>query len=120
MHALRRSVLLTRLVLAWFVLALGVAVAAPVVAPRAMELVCSASGDMRLVVVGEDGTGDPVTPHGSLDCPLCLPAALPPAPAALHFAHASPLAHALRPLPAARIAAQVGAPLPPRGPPAIG
>ena len=120
MHALRHSVLLTRLVLAWFVLAVGVALAAPVVAPKAMELVCSAGGEMRLVAIGEDGAGDGASPHHSLDCPMCLAATAPPPQASVRSEPVQPLAHALQPIFAAHIAALVGAPLPPRGPPLIG
>jgi len=64
-------------VLAWFVMALGAAVASPLVAPRSLELVCSGTGGTRLVMkaaeglVAADATG--------LDCPLCLAADAPPA-----------------------------------------
>ncbi len=117
MHALRRSVQLTRLVLAWFVLAVGVAAASPIVSPRAMELVCAAGGEMRLVVVGDDATASAV--HQTLDCPMCLAATLPPTVQQRRPAPVLPLAHALQPMAAAHIAALVGAPLPPRGPPAL-
>lgn len=79
-------------VLAWFVMALGAAVASPLVAPRGMELVCSGSGTggARLVVktaeglVAADATG--------LDCPLCLATDAPPStpPAAAPTAAAPP------------------------------
>lgn len=65
-------------VLAWFVLALGVAMAAPLVSPPNMELVCSGTGTggKRLVVQAADGLA---APHAStLDCPLCLAADTPP------------------------------------------
>ena len=41
MHALRNSVSLARLVMAWFALTLGLAIASPLVHPQAMELVCT-------------------------------------------------------------------------------
>mgnify|MGYP007055625982 FL=1 len=44
MHALRNSVSLARLVMAWFALTLGLAIASPLVHPQAMELVCTAGG----------------------------------------------------------------------------
>ena len=38
MQALRNASFLARLVLAWFALAIGVAVASPIVKPKSMEL----------------------------------------------------------------------------------
>lgn len=55
MQSLRRARLLARLVLAWFLLSLGVAVASPIVLPQSMQLVCSASGSVKLVVSSADG-----------------------------------------------------------------
>ncbi|KQP43703.1 DUF2946 family protein [Pseudorhodoferax sp. Leaf274] len=119
MHLLRRSTLLARLVLAWFVLAVGVAVASPMVQPQAMELVCSASGGVKLIPLGSAGEQDAAAVHHTLDCPMCLAATLPPAPHRADCAPPQPLAHALRPAVAAHIAALAGAPLPPRGPPSL-
>lgn len=115
MQALRRANILARLVLAWFVFAVGVAVASPVFKPVSMELVCSSGGSFHLV----DGQDRGKPAHaGQLDCPLCLPmVAPPPAPLARVPEPLPSLAHAVQPFPAARIAALVGAPLPPRGPP---
>jgi hypothetical protein len=50
MSTLRHLAVLHRCVLAWFLLSLGVAVAAPVVHPQAMELVCSAAGAIKVIV----------------------------------------------------------------------
>jgi len=50
MHCLRSARTVARLVLAWFVLSLGVAVASPMVNPKAMQLICSASGSVKLLV----------------------------------------------------------------------
>ncbi|GHC92990.1 hypothetical protein GCM10007320_43610 [Pseudorhodoferax aquiterrae] len=116
---MRRSTTLARTVLLWFVLALGVAIAAPVVQPQAMELICTASGGAKLVVLGEDGDQDIVVSHHSIECPMCLAVTLPPAPQTPRDEPVQPLAHALQPVVAAHIAALVGAPLPPRGPPSI-
>lgn len=116
MHALRTSLTLARLILAWFALTLGVAVASPLVQPHQMELVCAEDGGVKLVVVGEDGQAAPVG-HHSLDCPMCLPVMVPAPVFSLDAAMPHPLAHALRPVAAAHIAALVGAPLPARGPP---
>ncbi|RCW63114.1 DUF2946 family protein [Pseudorhodoferax soli] len=119
MQSLRRSTLLARLVLAWFVLAMGVAVASPLVQPQAMELVCTASGGVKLVALGDGGAKDGAAVHHTLDCPMCLAATLPAAPYPAPCAAPQPLAHALQPSVAAHIAALVGAPLPPRGPPSL-
>ena len=64
-------------VLAWFVVALGVAVASPLVSPQGMELVCSGSGagGAQLVVKTADGVVAADTP--GIDCPLCLEADTP-------------------------------------------
>lgn len=118
MQALRSSLSLTRLVLAWFMLTLGIAVASPIVHPRAMEVVCTAGGSMQVVMLDEDGQAVP-GPHHSLDCPLCLAITTPPVYEYQHVAQPQPLGLALQPIVAARIAALVGAPLPPRGPPAL-
>ncbi|HYF19352.1 MAG TPA: hypothetical protein VEA40_15910 [Ramlibacter sp.] len=114
MPALRRARFLARLVLAWFALAVGVAVASPVVQPQSVHLVCSGTA-IELVL---PGAGDgPAAPH-TLDCPLCAtPGGLPPAPAG-SAALRLPLPHVLQPVPAARLAARTAAPLPARGPPA--
>ncbi len=118
MSRLRHAHILARLVLAWFVLSLGVAVASPIVQPQAMELVCSSVGTVKLMVQTDDGTQELGAAH--LDCALCLPnGAPPPLPVALSFDMPLPLGRALRPIPAARIAAATSAPLPARGPPAF-
>lgn len=74
---LRRARHLARFVLAWFVLSLGVAVASPVVAPKAMQLVCSGPAMKMVVDDGEGGWTD--VGHNSLDCPLCATVSGPPA-----------------------------------------
>lgn len=117
LHALRSSALLARLALLWFLLALGVAAASPAVQPQVMELVCTAAGGM-LVVTGEDGPAP--LGQSALDCSLCLTPLGTAAPAIATLPLPQPLAHALTPMAAAHIAALVGAPLPPRGPPSQG
>ena len=114
MHALR-TVHLARLVLAWFALTLGMAIASPVVDPVSMALVCS-DGGVKLVAADHDDGAMPH--HGALDCPLCLSGLAPPPIGGVTADVRHPLRHALLPARAAHIAALVGAPLPPRGPPA--
>lgn len=114
---LRNAHLLSRLVLVWFALSLGVAIASPVVKPQAIELVCSGVGVLKVLVTTDDGS-QAQSGH-TLDCPLCASSSAPP-PAARQAAepvHA--LAGALRGIPAARMASRTAAPLPARGPPSF-
>ncbi|MBS0292424.1 MAG: hypothetical protein JSS01_07890 [Proteobacteria bacterium] len=117
-HRLRQLApgILGRLVLAWFALSLGAAIASPLVNPRAVELVCSSTGVMKVVAKTDDGTQETGATH--LDCPMCMPLAAPP-PVAVGGTVPPPscLSCALRPVSAARIAAATAAPLPARGPP---
>ncbi|MFY3386771.1 DUF2946 family protein [Paracidovorax sp. MALMAid1276] len=115
LQTLRTLRWLARAVLAWFVISLGVAVASPLVNPQAMELICSGSGAIKLLVKTDDGAQE--MPSHTLDCPLCAHVGAPPPTSQARLAVVPPLAHALRPIPAAHIAARTAAPLPPRGPP---
>lgn len=119
LQLLRRAESLARWVLVWFVLSLGVAVASPVVNPQVGELVCSSTGVMKLIITNADGSQDATDVAGShlLDCPLCACAGAPPSAAARSAEPQQALSYALQSIPAARIAALVGAPLPARGPP---
>ena len=123
MRCLRSAPHLARLVLAWFVLFIGVACASPFIKPVSMELVCSAAGSARLVNTAQalDEAGADQAPGMAhlLDCPACLPgiAPLPVLTALVPPQHVS--SHVLLPLEAARIAALTAAPLPPRGPPSF-
>jgi hypothetical protein len=113
MHRFRATACLARLVLAWFALSLGVAMASPLVQPRALQLICGA-GAVKLLLQQDDG--QPPATALTLDCALCSPAVVPP-PAAVSVALAT-----LPPLPMPEAAAHendvrtVLRPLP-RGPP---
>jgi hypothetical protein len=114
MHSLRSARQLARLALAWFALALLVAIAAPIAQAGSVEVVCSGSGGMKLLV-HDDGSGHHAS-HGQ-DCQLCASLAAPP-PVLLLVAQTPPsLAHALRPVVAAHVIWLTAAPLPARGPP---
>lgn len=117
LQTLRQARWLTRFVLVWFALFIGAAIASPMVKPVSGQMVCSAMGGMKMVTDGEDGNA--AQPSASMDCPLCAPMITPPVPQARTFEPPSALAQALQLLPAARLAALTGAPLPPRGPPAL-
>ena len=116
MYALRTSSLLARLILAWFVLTVGAAIASPIVHPQALQMVCTTGSTVKLVAVSEDGGATELGQH-TLDCAMCLGASAPPSPGQQHAQRHGPLAHMLAPTVAAAIAAIVGAPLPARGPP---
>jgi hypothetical protein len=75
MQALRRATFLARLVLAWFALTLGVAIAAPLVQPGELQIVCSGGAGVKLV---QPGDGDDAQPIAAMDCPLCASLAAPP------------------------------------------
>lgn len=117
LQTLRQARWITRLVLVWFALFIGAAIASPMVKPVSGQVVCTAMGGMKMVMDGEDGNA--AQPSASMDCPLCAPLIPPPAPEARVLEPVNPLGHVLRTLPSAHIAGLTGAPLPPRGPPAL-
>ena len=117
MQHLRNAHRLARLVLVWFMLSMGVAIASPVVKPQAMELVCSGSGAIKVLIKTDDGMQEMGT-H-TLDCPLCSAVGAPPVLARTKAEPVQPLAYVLRSIPSAHIAVLTAAPLPARGPPAV-
>lgn len=106
-----------------FIATVLVTLLAPYVSPVHEELVCSASGHRLITVNGDrdvqDQGGHGLHGDGSGHCPLCMPAAPPPAFVAWAAEPVQPLAHVLQSIPAARLAGLVGAPLPARGPPPL-
>lgn len=117
MQFLRNATYLARLVLVWFALSIGVAIAAPVVQPKGVDLVCTSTGSMKLVVV--QGDDDSVVVSPTLDCPLCAFIGAPPPALNTSLTQPSPLSPALASWAAAHIAALTAPPLPSRGPPAL-
>ena len=117
MDYFRHTQTLARLVLVWFVISVGVAIASPLVVPKAMDLVCTTGGAMK-IVSSDDADKAESTTH-TMDCALCMAVGIPPAPMGNQFTKPSPLAHALHPIKAAHIAAATAPPLPSRGPPAL-
>jgi hypothetical protein len=115
MQALRNASFLARLVLAWFALSIGVAVASPVVKTQVIELICTGGAGMQLLVQG-DQDGSPAAGH-TLDCPLCVSYASPPAKAQGVTQATRPQGHVIQSSPEPRIAALTAAPPPARGPP---
>jgi hypothetical protein len=116
MQLLRNAHHLARFVLVWFVLTLGVAIASPVVQPRALELICSDAGVYKLVVRGE-ADGGLVTTH-TLECPLCvMGGGAPLVMGELVLPAVLPTAERVQPVLSVPVAVQRAAPPPARGPP---
>jgi hypothetical protein len=109
---------LSRIVLVWYVLFVGVSVLAATLQPKTMEVVCTSMGIVKVVAQGE-GEGPMVS--SGMDCPLCAhatPALLPPTMAALsHVPDAR--AYIVQRLPEALLLARTAPPLPSRGPPVL-
>jgi hypothetical protein len=114
MQALRNATFLARLVLAWFALSIGVAVASPLVKTQVIELICMGGAGMKLLVQS-DQDGAPAAGH-TLDCPLCASLASPPAKQGVQQAGWLS-SHIPQSSPAPRIAALTAPPPPARGPP---
>jgi len=115
MQYLRSTTKLIRFMLVWFALSVGVAIASPMVQPKAMDMVCTSTGSMKLVVQGDDDSSASSLP--TLDCPLCATIGAPPPAINTALTQPSPLSHALLPTVAAHIASLTAPPLPSRGPP---
>lgn len=116
MQHLRNAHLLARFVLVWFALSIGVAIASPLVKPQSVQLVCSASGTVKIVADGgDDDTG---ALRNTLDCPLCAAVSAPPPQASVQLLAPMGLGYTLHVRPEAAQPRRAAAPFPPRGPPA--
>ncbi|UFS55481.1 hypothetical protein LN050_06375 [Comamonadaceae bacterium M7527] len=66
---------LSRFVVAWFVLAIGAAVASPTVSPQHMAILCTANGVSLVKFTAGDVASDQdssnVGGSATMDCPLC-------------------------------------------------
>ena len=125
LQTIRQAPRLIRAVLAWFVLSVGLAVAAPVLQPQSLSLVCSAAGSLKLVATGDLGDlgeqgnpGAPMAAHHSLDCVLCFALSAPPSAAVQLAATALPPTGLLSSQLVTPIIGRTAAPPPARGPPA--
>lgn len=115
MQTLRNAHLLTRFVLVWFALFIGVAVASPWVKPQETQMVCSAMG---MKMVDAQASGDQTPPGSGMDCPLCLPVAAPPG-VVVQAPVQGRLSYALQSTEQARLAALIGQPWQARAPPSF-
>ncbi|MBS7808002.1 DUF2946 family protein [Variovorax sp. PCZ-1] len=114
-----RSALLRRAVTWSFLLAIGFAHASPLLKPQSMELLCSSSGAMKLLIKSADGSAQEST-H-TVHCGLCALGTsgdgLPPPPTS-HL----PLAEFAQAAPQTQLhisIAHTAPPLPARGPPSL-
>lgn len=117
MDSLRSPDRLRWWIVAWFVFSLGATLAAPVVQPHGLEVVCSAGHGTTLVVHGNSGNA--VLDTLGMDCPLCLLGSAPPQPtttteSTLPLVHAAPAAP-----PQVFAMVPMATPPPARGPPSF-
>ena len=75
LHTLKR---LRSMIAAWVLLAMAVVMAAPLVQPLSLELICSGSGGYFLLAHASDSSPGPGSPD--MDCALCPMSAAPPPP----------------------------------------
>ena len=115
MESLRRVRFIARLVLAWFALSVGIAIASPILNPQGLKWVCSAAGTIKLLATNDGGSAH-ANGH-TPECPVCSTTGAPPPVAVAFSAVPLPLSRAVQSIPAARIAWLTAAPLPARGPP---
>jgi hypothetical protein len=113
MQTLRNAHLFIRLVLVWFALFIGVSVTSPLVKPPETQMVCSVMG---MKMVDAYGSGDKTQPTNSMDCPLCLPVALPFCESVEAFAHVT-LSYALQSMERGRLVTLSVLPWQARAPP---
>ena len=120
LQSLREARSIVRWMLVWFALSIGVAVAAPVVNPQALTLICTTAGNVKFVAepAGDntDGLASGMQAH-LLDCVMCLPAGAPPVTSAV--LHADPAARSPQPaIRPERVPARFANAASARGPPA--
>ncbi|MEJ8835172.1 DUF2946 family protein [Ramlibacter sp. AN1133] len=115
MEPLRRLQRLTcQLLLVWFALSVGVAVASPVLQPHSVDVVCSGSG--ALMPMPTDDGSTPSAGHDH-DCRLCVVVGAPPVPLVI-AAHAAPVDTPILQLPVP-VPSQAPVPFQQRGPPLL-
>jgi len=106
-----------RLVLGWFLLSLGTAMAAPLVHPQGFGPICSGSAGAQVRVLPQADSGIHEEAASHLDCPLCLPAGAPPPLARLPLPVLLPSADTPQAVPGVVPGLAAALPPPARGPP---
>jgi hypothetical protein len=76
MEHLRRDYRLVWFALTWFALSIGAAGASAAITPGALELICSGSNGIKMMIKGDASA--PSSGHQMGDCPLCITAGAPP------------------------------------------
>ena len=114
MQSLIQIKLISRLVLVWFALSIGVVTATPVVMPGVMDLICTSSGVTKLV--GKSGDGGLVA-H-SLECHMCGTVGAPPPLGQVLPALVQPFTDVQTNISQPHVIVQAAVPPPARGPPA--
>jgi hypothetical protein len=116
LQTLRNTPWLAKLALLWFVLTLGVAVAAPMVAPQDASVICTSAGMVKVTVHGDGSLG--TEPDSAAHCPLCVVGSgAPPSTGEAVQATLQPQSLVQQHLPVTHFAAATAAPPPSRGPP---
>jgi len=115
MHALRHFKLITRLVLVWWLLAMGAAVASPLLKSPHSTVICS-GGIMKVLVLNDDGSTS-TQPEVAMHCPLCLALAAPPSVLSMVVPRSFAWTYVVPYSDSTHVAARTASPLPARGPP---
>jgi hypothetical protein len=117
LQTLRNTTWLARLVLLWFALTLGVAVASPMVVSHDASVICTSAGMVKLTVNSDGSLGTEL--DSAAHCPLCVVgSSAPPMSVAVVSETYQPTALVLQSMPATYVGASTAPPPPSRGPPA--
>ena len=116
MQTLRNARQIARLVLVWFALSIGVAIASPLVEQHDILQLCSA-----VAHVAANGSPDSPVPagHSTLDCPLCAGISAPPPLHVDLFTEPAPLFFAAPVRSHHLVQLEIAGPPPARGTPSI-
>jgi len=120
MQLIRSSVVLSRLVLIWFAMFVGIATASPFLhTSNSFSLICSGSGGFKLASSDNGGDANSNLQH-KLDCPLCMPAMMSGPGFEAQHQPCEPVAELKPVFSLVHVAyATTAPPLPSRGPPAV-
>jgi hypothetical protein len=110
-----RSPLWARKVVSWLLLAFAAAIASPLVQPKSIELLCTGTGSVKLLV----GSADDSDGNAGMapDCALCVQASLPSHTPPFSLAAHQGTVYAQQAVVLPHTALRAAPPLPARGPP---